>query len=126
MSSSRGVGGGMSKDVTRWQRGVGVWNGPKKDDVIYEQPLTTTQPQHCSWVGREKDWANHPTQAHHKNSTKAFKSLRLTFIDHNKILCDHSQQAGPQQEYLQQQQQQHQHQQQNQQDLVFRVKLQLE
>ena len=22
--------------------GVGVWNGPKKDDVIYEQPLTPT------------------------------------------------------------------------------------
>ena len=21
---------------------VGVWNGPKKDDVIYEQPLMTT------------------------------------------------------------------------------------
>ena len=43
MSSGRGVGGGMSKDDTRLQRGL-EWS--KKDDVIYEQPLTTNADGH--------------------------------------------------------------------------------
>ena len=47
----------------------------------------TTQPQHRSWVGHENDFANptppHPT--HHRNSTLALRSLRLTFIDLNMI-----------------------------------------
>ena len=36
--------GGKGEYVKRWRKmtnggGVGVWNGLKKDDVIYEQPL---------------------------------------------------------------------------------------
>ena len=32
---------GVCQKMTQDDKGeVGVWNGPKKDDVIYEQPLT--------------------------------------------------------------------------------------
>ena len=43
------------------------------------QPATQTQ--HSSWVGHENNFTN-PTP---KNSTEAFRSLRLLFIDHNLI-----------------------------------------
>ena len=41
------MGGGYPKDDIRWQRGgEGVWEGPKKDDVIYEQPLSDEEITH--------------------------------------------------------------------------------
>ena len=34
-----GGGGGIQKMTLDDRGGEGVWEGPKKDDVIYEQPL---------------------------------------------------------------------------------------
>ena len=52
--------------------------------IVTTQPQqqSTTQPQHCSWVGHEKDCAKcKPTPPHQNgNSTEAFRSLRLSFI----------------------------------------------
>ena len=41
MSSGRGKGGVCQKMTQDDKGDIGVWNGPKKDDVIYEQPLIT-------------------------------------------------------------------------------------
>ena len=43
----------------------------------------TTQPQHRSWVDTKMTLQTRTT--HHRNSTLAFRSLRLTFIDLNVI-----------------------------------------